>query len=147
MTRTDIINHLIKTYNYSSYLEIGVQDYYANLDKIQIELKHGVDPHPRNKCDFIMTSDIFFTQLDPSVKYDIIFIDGLHVTEQVDRDLSNALSHLSDGGVIVLHDCHPMHEAEQTASFQSGAWTGDVWKTIAKCRIGREDLGGLCRRR
>ena len=38
MKRTDIINHIIQAYGYKKYLEIGVQDYYANLNKIQIEL-------------------------------------------------------------------------------------------------------------
>ena len=140
MNRTDIINHLIKLHSYKKYLEIGVQDYYQNLDKIDIELKHGVDPQPRNKCDYVMTSNKFFEQLDDQYKYDIIFIDGLHLTEQVDLDLINSLKHLSENGTIVMHDCHPTDEREQFREQGSFGWMGDVWKSVAKLRRQRTDL-------
>lgn len=135
MKRTDIINHFIKKYKYSNYLEIGVQDYYCNCDKVIALLKHSVDPFPRNKCDYIMTSDQFFEQLDPNFKYDIIFIDGLHLTEQVDKDIENSLKHLESNGTIIVHDCCPIVESHQVRNDHGGEWMGDVWKSIAKIRM------------
>jgi len=140
MKRADIINGLIEKNGYKKYLEIGVRDYYTNCDKIECELKHSVDPSPLNKCDYVMTSDDFFSNLDSDFKYDIIFIDGLHLTEQVDKDIENSLRHLSDNGSIVLHDCLPEQEANQFRDPVISQWTGDVWKSIIKLRTLNEDF-------
>lgn len=140
MLRTDIINKLIKKNNYKTYLEIGVRDYFINCDKIVCDLKHSVDPYPQNICDFVMTSDDFFNQLQDDVKYDLIFIDGLHLKEQVDKDIENSLKHLSEGGTIVLHDCLPEQEANQFREPVISQWTGDVWKSIVKLKTSRDDL-------
>ena len=75
MQRWDILNTLIGYYDYKNYLEIGVQDYYSCCDKIRLpkENKVTVDPAPRNECDFIGTSDEYFTQLDSNTKFDLVF--------------------------------------------------------------------------
>lgn len=140
MTRTEIINKIIKKNNYKSYLEIGVRNYYDNCDKIICDLKHSVDPSPENKCDYVMTSDKFFESIDINFKYDIIFIDGLHLTEQVDKDITNSLNHLSENGTIVLHDCLPVQKENQERIPVIDQWTGDVWKSILKLKMSREDL-------
>jgi hypothetical protein len=73
------------------------------------------------------------------VKFDLVFIDGLHFSEQVDRDIENSLQHLNPGGTIVLHDCNPTTEAIGTYPCQvHGPWTGDVWKAIAAWRTRSE---------
>jgi len=140
MLRTDIINFMIEKNDYKSYLEIGVRNYYDNCDKIKCVLKHAVDPSPQNKCDFIMTSDEFFSTLNENTKYDIIFIDGLHLSYQVDKDIVNSLLHLSENGTIILHDCLPSREEHQHEKPTIGEWTGDVWKSILKIKIERPDL-------
>jgi hypothetical protein len=139
MMRWDIINHLIDKNNYKSYLEIGVQDYSSNCEKIKAEYKIAVDPAPRNKCDFIGTSDEYFTQLSLETKFDIVFIDGLHLSEQVNKDIENSLNHLNPKGTIVLHDCNPKTESMQLRNDHEGPWTGDVWKSVFKHRF-RPDL-------
>lgn len=138
--RWDILNFIIQKYGFKTYLEIGVQDYFTNCDKIKCDLKHAVDPFPRNKCDYIMTSDDFFASIPDDRKYDLIFIDGLHITEQVDRDIENAVAHLSPGGIIMLHDCLPTEEIHQVRYDNGGAWTGDVWKSVVKLKMFRNDL-------
>jgi hypothetical protein len=137
--RWDIINHLINKNNYKSYLEIGVQDYSSNCEKIKAEYKIAVDPTPRNKCDFIGTSDEYFAQLSLETKFDIVFIDGLHLSEQVNKDIENSLNHLNPKGTIVLHDCNPKTESMQLRNDHGGPWTGDVWKSVFKYRF-RPDL-------
>lgn len=134
MTRSDLLNALIQTRHYQSYLEIGVntpkQPGY-NWDNIKIALKHGVDPNV--ETDFKMTSDKFFAR-HIQRKYDLIFIDGLHFFEQVHRDITNSLKWLNSGGTIVVHDCNPTEELTQRRERASEVWHGDVWKAILKLR-------------
>ena len=134
MLRTDIINYLIERYNYNSYLEIGVQFPHSNYDKIEIKNKTGVEPFPitdlLNKGIVELTSDMFFKSLEADVKYDIIFIDGLHTREQCLADILNSLKHLSDNGTILVHDCLPTAEYQTSIEDNGREWTGDVWKSI-----------------
>jgi hypothetical protein len=138
--RWDIINYLVEQNNYTDYLEVGVQDYYSCCDKIKTPNKTAVDPAPRNKCDYVMTSDEFFKQLPRDVMYDIIFVDGLHIREQVYRDILNSLHHLKEGGTVVVHDCMPDAEIVQVRENHGGPWMGDVWKAIVELKAIREDL-------
>lgn len=139
MKRTEIINHLIKKNNYKRYLEIGVRDPDSNLNLIEVEHKDGVDPAGR--CNYPMTSDDFFEQLDESVTYDIIFIDGLHLDYQVEKDITNSLKHLSEGGTIVMHDCSPIKEEHQVEEYVLGTtWNGTTWKAYVKFRMTDENL-------
>ncbi len=145
-TRTDLINFLIKENNYINYLEIGVRNPHDNFNKVFISHKDGVDPcyeSPHSpEINYPITSDSFFELIDGhDIKYDIIFIDGLHLWEQVDKDISNSLKHLSPKGTIVLHDCNPIKEEHQIRHFVQGAhWNGDVWKAILKHRINTPNI-------
>lgn len=130
MKRFDLINTLISRYGYKSYLEIGVRDG-INFAQVRASIKRGVDPEW--PATYQKTSDEFFSE-DVS-KYDLIFIDGLHLAEQVERDISNALTHLSDGGTIVVHDCNPQTEDAQSNDYDGAKiWNGTVWKAWAKLR-------------
>ena len=140
LNRWDVINTLITKNNYKSYLEVGTQDPNSNFCKIQAEHKVSVDPFPRGEVTFIGTSDEYFTSITDDIKYDIIFIDGLHHNDQVLRDIENSLNHLSDNGTIVCHDCLPTTELMQSRDDNGGEWTGDVWKAIAELRVERIDL-------
>jgi hypothetical protein len=77
-------------------------------------------------------------------KYDVIFIDGLHHTDQVDKDIENSLKFLEDDGVIILHDCNPISEMRQRvpADFDiwEHGWNGDVWKSVVKFRKNNSHL-------
>jgi len=138
--RWDIINYLVDQNNYKRYLEVGVQEYNSNCAKINAEYKYAVDPAPTGYCDYIGTSDSYFASIDDTTMFDIIFIDGLHHSEQVLKDIENSLNHLNEGGVIVVHDCLPTIEKDQVRDNHGGAWTGDVWKSIAVLKGTREDL-------
>jgi hypothetical protein len=143
MTRTDIINHLVKKHSYKTYLEVGLANSDLNFDHVIVELKHSVDPVPDPSIPtFVGTSDDFFRELPETTLYDIIFIDGLHEHLQVYKDIHNALKHLSAGGTIVCHDMSPNTEVMQrsTEGGIGGEWTGDCWKAWAKIRSARADL-------
>jgi hypothetical protein len=141
--RWEIINKLIKDNNYKSYLEIG---YYKgwSFDQVNCERKIAVDPNPSktpqqeamNIGEFDgevlkQYSDEYFAQSIPQIKHNIIFIDGLHEAEQVSRDIKNALTHLAEGGAIVLHDCNPPEYAHTTTGI-NGCWTGDTYKAVLR---------------
>jgi hypothetical protein len=121
-------------------LEIGVRNPDDCLNHINCDLKHGVDPGIEGNypVTFNMTSDEFFN-INKS-DYDIIFIDGLHIDEQVERDIINSLSILNKNGSIVLHDCNPpqiYHAREDYEDHSTPArwdWNGTVWKAIVKIR-------------
>lgn len=140
MNRIQIINSLIEKNNYESYLEIGVntpaQPGYSH-NSIKVKLKHGVDPNV--DTTFKMESDIFFNTYI-NQKYDIIFVDGLHLYEQAYRDIINSLNYLNEGGTIVVHDCNPIREITQRRERASNAWHGDVWKAILKLRMENPEI-------
>lgn len=145
ISRTDIINYCIKKNKYISYLEIGVRDpNNGNFNSIKIKNKLGVDPKPKIKQSniYVGTSDDFFK--NNKQKFDIIFIDGLHLEEQVDKDIINSLECITDKGLILLHDCNPptkLHQREQyKVNGKYPSWNGTVWRSIAKLRMTRSDL-------
>ena len=148
--RYDIINFLAKQINAQNYLEIGVRNPADNFNLINCVNKFSVDPGVEfelNPVDFQMTSDDFFQKLNEdalkiksSIKFDVIFIDGLHLAEQVEKDISNAMQFLSEEGFIVLHDCNPPTEFHARENFEfnftpaGGAWNGTTWKAFVKAR-------------
>jgi hypothetical protein len=154
MNRTNIINHIQETCHFTKYLEIGVRKTKDCFDHILCPTKHSVDPgyeNPNNPATYPFESDSFFNKLEanqldlpPDFKWDIIFIDGLHLAPQVERDFLNSLNHLSENGVIVLHDCNPfLYEDSYTRLIEDyfdQSWNGTVWKIIYKLRTSRSDL-------
>lgn len=154
MNRYDIINNLIQKYDYKTYLEIGVRNPDECFNLINCKTKHSVDPgyeNDENQVDYPYTSDNFFRLLEnkelnlsTTHKWDIIFIDGLHISNQVEKDIFNSLNHLSENGVIVLHDCNPpnlwMAREDYIIDGIAHGWNGTVWKSIYKLRATRPDL-------
>tara|TARA_B100000674_G_C37508069_1_gene763517 strand:- start:23 stop:694 length:672 start_codon:yes stop_codon:yes gene_type:complete len=127
--RFEIINKIISKRNYTSYLEIGC---FKNetFNNINIKKKIGVDPVSGGNLR--MTSDHFFKE--NKEKFDLIFIDGLHVYEQVIKDIFNSINVLKKNGIILVHDCLPRKLWYQTPTRMSDTWNGDVWKAIVECR-------------
>lgn len=151
--RTEIINYLISQAGGGEketlYLEIGVRNPEDNFNHITANRKFSVDPgveFKKNPVDFKMTSDTFFASLmqgdvlSPDIRFDVIFIDGLHLAEQVDRDIKNSMDYIKESGFVVLHDCNPptrWHAREDHADMHTPAatvWNGTVWKAFLKWR-------------
>jgi hypothetical protein len=133
--RYDIINYLVEKYKLINYLEIGVFKG-ENIREIKAIHKDGVDPGSEGytppEVNYPMTSDKFFDLIKDhnDIKYDIIFIDGLHHADQVEKDIKNALNHLVKDGFILLHDCNPVSYDAQLVPRQTTAWNGDTWKAF-----------------
>lgn len=147
MKRYDIINHLISKNNYKSFLEIGTQNK-INYILVNIDRKICVDPDTNSNANYQMTSDEYFN--NNFEKFDIIFIDGLHHSDYVYRDIINSLKRLNPNGSIVVHDVIPFSYESQIIplkkAYDNGttAWNGDVWKAWIKLRTERDDLSMRC---
>ena len=157
--RYDVINYLLSSFKReTNYLEIGVRNPEDNFNKINSKTKYSVDPgleFKENPVDFKLTSDGFFHELDKGnilnkeMKFDVIFIDGLHTAEQVDKDIINAIRYIKNDGFIVLHDCNPPTEFHARESHQyrispaMSQWNGTVWKAFIKYRD-RDDIFTCC---
>ena len=133
MKRTEILNELIKKHGYTSYLEIGLGNG-ANFSQIACANKTGVDPEADVIMDplsgvnvFSESSDSFFDR-SHDAEFDLIFIDGDHNAEQVERDILNSWKCLNKGGRIVIHDIKPLDEVCQRVPRETVAWTGNVWR-------------------
>ena len=131
LNHISIIQSLIDSHKYQSYLEIGIETGVC-FNSIKVKNKTGVDPdtncvnNVKSGKFFALTSDDFFAQNQET--FDIIFIDGLHRAEQFIKDVDNALLCLNPNGVIVCHDCNPSTETMQIVPREQIEWTGDVWK-------------------
>ena len=126
MKRYEIINQIIKDKKYQSYFEIGIGDGF-NYEFVQCDEKMGVDPNAKESWEiFSCTSDDFFNRV--GLPFDLIFIDGLHHADQVERDIVNSWNRLNKGGMILLHDIKPENEQMTYRPRQEKVWTGDVYR-------------------
>lgn len=138
MNRISIIQSLIDKNNYTNYLEIGVQNG-SCFSAIVCENKTGVDPDPNSAATIFETSDDFFAK--NKEMFDIFFVDGLHVSDQVERDVLNCLKFMSPGGTIVMHDCLPTDKFMQLVPHTTQSeWVGDTWRAFYKLHRERSDL-------
>ncbi len=132
--RYDVINYFLRTRGYQKYLEIGVFTGRC-LRHVVCNDKTAVDPNPQTEAKdtkiHALTSDDFFAT--NKRKFDLVFIDGLHLADQVVKDIYNSLAVLEPGGTILMHDCSPAKEERQVRE-QGRAWNGDVWKAFAFVR-------------
>ncbi len=152
--RSEVVNFLLSLLNEPTYyLEIGVRNPEDNYLRIKATHKYGVDPgyeFSQNPVDFQMTSDEFFQKiktneiLNSNIKFDIIFIDGLHTAVQADRDICNSINYIKQDGFVVVHDCNPPTEwhARETNQFDLSPagynWNGTTWKAFFKQRLNSE---------
>lgn len=159
-SRSEIINFLLTLTASENYLEIGVRNPESNFFKINCKNKYSVDPGleaEKNVADFPVTSDVFFEllaqnkvdKINKEIKFDLIFIDGLHLSFQVEKDILNSLKYIKDDGFIVLHDCNPPTEYHQRENYHyrnspAGIlWNGTTWKAFYKFRH-YQNLKSIC---
>lgn len=145
------INALSKINNAQRYLEIGVSNGFT-FNSVEIKHRDAVDVRfGFNTGDFAnaetrffeISSDIFFETLSDDIRYDIIFIDGLHTFEQTLRDFSASLRFSHDKTIWIIDDTIPsdvfsglrspsLARRFRDAHGLSGSdWHGDVYKLVA----------------
>jgi len=139
------------------YIEIGVSNGKSLALASKTTRALGIDPataaqellvfrSPENIPQlYKVTSDDFFNSNDVPKEmgqdtFDMAFIDGLHVFEQVLRDFVNLEKYARNDSVIFIHDCLPVNSLVAERERQSMFWTGDVWKVIPCLRELRPDL-------
>lgn len=149
MNRTQLIQSLIDAYKLESYLEIGLGDPYDNFLKIHCKYKESCDFYNSNNnydysshdpavrkfiergiLTYNMSSDNMFFDFSDDKTFDLIFIDGLHTSDQVFKDICNSMMHLSPNGFIVCHDAIPLNEAAATKERHTMDWNGDVYRVF-----------------
>ena len=152
--RSAVVQQMLNLSDQPSYLEIGV-DHGQTFGALSAAHKTAVDPDfkftpPDSTANVEFhraTSDEYFANLCPIGRYfDVVYIDGLHIFEQVLRDLLNAVLRLTPGGVIIIDDIVPasyqsamplINEAFQVRDRlaldhpslrNDNTWMGDVYK-------------------
>lgn len=118
----DFLAEYAKRRNVQSYLEIGC---FQNecFSVVEAPLKVGVDPATGGTVR--STSNDYFCSNQQ--KFDLIFIDGDHSSQQVSEDISNSLERLTLGGLLVLHDVLP-----PDASYCAPRYCNDAWRAFLK---------------
>ena len=71
---------------------------------------------------------------------DICLVDALHTYDYTTRDLALTYDLLSDGGVLVVHDCAPMTEAVASPIFAPNNWSGESYRSYLDFVLARDDL-------
>ena len=129
--RTSFITKCLTRFNFDNakYLEIGVcaNDVF-NAIPLKISNKIGVDP--QRGGTHRMTSDSFFE--NNKEMFDVIFIDGLHLYGQCQKDCINSLKFLKDDGFIIFHDFLPRNAYEENVPPKQKEWSGDIWKVAVE---------------
>jgi tetratricopeptide (TPR) repeat protein len=141
----------------ASYVEIGL-GHGRSLALAGPETKAaGIDPYqgfweqlnyvcPHGPATlFPLASDDFFTQYNlrevlGKETFDLAFIDGLHLFEQVLKDFINLEQYAGKDSVILIHDCLPIAPIVAERERCTGFWTGDVWRIIPCLKTFRPDL-------
>ena len=94
-----------------------------------------------------MTSDAAFESgflAREAIRPQLGFLDGMHLSEFLMRDLIHFEAAAAPGATVVLHDCLPTTHAMETRDdggiVKGRAWTGDVWKVLWWVVTHRPDL-------
>src|ERR1043166_4444454 len=119
MDRYGVIQRSIDKISGENYLEIGVLGGHLFF-RIKAKRKVAVDPHfslsrkmrlryplrSLNARYFEMTSDAFFSQIRLPFQFDVVFVEGLQLYQQLLRDVKISLSRLTKKEIIVMHVCN-----------------------------------------
>ena len=143
MLKTEIINRLGAKYGFTNYLEIctpttGIR--YGEVDRAQFvactrlmyrwcpEVSDGfrIDYPVEGEAIEAVVADL----LRGGLRYDLILVDPWHGYESSLRDMRLALSLLSDGGVLLVHDCSPQSLDLTRPFFIGGCWCGMTYTAL-----------------
>ena len=118
---TQVISSIIRACNFETYLELGVGDgscirhivstCSTLITAVDLKPMQGYQKGiPPGRVQWVIgsTTNVFFESNDS--KFDAIFIDADHSSQQVLLDFENSLQCLNSDGIIFLHDTYPPDE-------------------------------------
>ena len=133
-----------------AYLEIGVRNggslAQAHCRAVAIDPAYAITAElDADVALFRTTSDEYFARPDPlaptgGTRFDLAFIDGLHLFEFALRDFIHAERYSSRWGVIVFDDVLPRDVDEAARLRHTDGWTGDVYGMLEVLAEYRPDL-------
>lgn len=151
VSRNGVVQGILDLFDAPDYLEIGVNRG-VTFNALKAASKVAVDPAFLFDTEAATgpgitfhetTSDDYFARIATrDTAFDVIYLDGLHTSEQTIRDLINALAFLKSDGVIVIDDVFPSsyiaslperqhtRVVRQAINDPSGAWMGDVFRLV-----------------
>ncbi len=123
-----LIPLLVEGVGAESYLEFGT---YINetIKNVKCPKRYGVDTkvasnNANNIWFFEMTTKMFIERhAAEHAPFDFVFIDSDHSAEAVEDDFNGIWPHVSDEGLVLLHDTNPESEADTVPTL-----CGDAWK-------------------
>ena len=151
--KTDIINWLVKTHGYRSYLEIctvGTGGCFREIDGSTLLICHRLmsrcpdDFSDGMTIDFrIAGSDIWdcVQQLKTrQLRYDVILVDPWHEYHPSYRAIEAALELVAERGTIIVHDCLPPTKRCANPTYLPGEWCGVTYKAFIDFVLSRGDI-------
>ncbi len=146
----EIIKKLIALQKPEKYVEIGVEKgavlslFDSSVQIVGVDPEPKIDAVPENVTLYKNLSDDFFATQDLALlldgSFDLAFIDGLHIFEQVLRDFINLEKIAASDSIIMIHDCLPLDRRTSERQRKTIFWSGDVWKIIPCLKQERPDL-------
>lgn len=153
ITRPEAVQRLLSLYDRPRYLEIGVCKG-ATFHNVSAYEKVAVDPKfqfdvddarataPNATYHEVPSDEYFGSIADPDEKFDVIFLDGLHTSEQTLRDFMSAILLLRNNGVILIDDVRPptylasipnrsnFFKVRRFVKSRDQRWMGDVYRLV-----------------
>lgn len=139
--KIDLVNELAAVHGYRSYLEICTATtghHYAEVDRSRLTTCQRLSYLCPPGFDDGMAIDHRSEGRDiwrclrairaSGLTFDVMLVDPFHEYRESARDLRAALSLLSPGGTIVVHDCRPGDEAMAAPAFHDGFWCGVTYQ-------------------
>ena len=144
----EVLRRLHETLGPQLYLEIGVRR--GRSLALARGLAVGVDPAlevstplPVGAAVYPETSDHFFDHSAGSALgggVDLAFIDGMHLAENVLRDVMGVERHARPSALLAIDDIFPNHPLQAERCRRTRVWCGDVWKIVECLARYRPDL-------
>ncbi len=137
----DIVNYIAKKYNYKHYFELCTSitgNFYHAIDRSIFDTCHRLmyrcptnfnDSLPIDyRCDDENIMPGLAQLRADRIPIDICLVDGWHTYHNARRDLAEAFNLISDGGILVVHDCLPPTIEIASPTPRHEEWSGVSYK-------------------
>lgn len=152
LPKAELINQLARARGYTSYIEICTPHtggYYADIEHAMFNPCHRLmyrcpeDFNDGLPVDF-RSADLDIERLLVGISssgtlYDIVFVDAWHLYNSSIRDIERGFDLVTDGGVLIVHDCIPpsFDLASPEEPVPGTPWCGVTWKAYLDFVMGR----------